>query len=324
MKLANSLRIAVLGTLILILVGCAPLQQAPLLYSSKTIIGVDVSATTTETPGASISIGVKMVDAAYVPVAVSKDSQTSSNGDTKAFPIERIEAIYGEGATGSKLDSLTDDNKKKISNYLDAKRTEDLVKDVFDKLTRAVDEATASRDKLKESIATKQKDKDIAKNEAVLDAAAINTLDTEIGQLKDTIAQKDGYIKSESTKRDETEKSWKARKEDAEKLFLAAAQAASLLRTDKRDAMSVYGRFDSKGEGAARSSPSANLAVGKIFSTGVAAQNLTEAVKNDALYAVSARCVEGIKSLVDALKVQANKDNLIGKIDILCRRPDGK
>lgn len=322
MKLANSLRISTLGTFIL--AGCAPLQQAPLLYSSKTIVGVDVSATTTETPGASISIGVKVVDAAYVPVAVSKDSQTNSNGDTKAFPIERIEAIYGEGATGSKLDSLTDENKKKISNYLDAKRTEDLAKDVLDKLVRVIDEATANRDKVKESIATKQKDKDNAEKGAILDATAIAALDTEIIGLKVELVQKDGDIKSESTKRDEAEKNWKTRKDEAEKLFLAAAQAASLLRTDKRDAMSVYGRFDSEGKGATGSSPSANLAVGKIFSTGVASQNLTEAVKNDALYAVSARCVEGIKSLADALEVQAEKDRLIGKIEILCRRPDGK
>jgi len=40
-----------------LLLGCSPLQQAPLVYSSKVSVGVDVSATSTETPGAGVTIG---------------------------------------------------------------------------------------------------------------------------------------------------------------------------------------------------------------------------------------------------------------------------
>jgi hypothetical protein len=58
---------------------CAPLAQAPLVYSSKNSFGVDISATSTETPGVSLAIGVKMVDAAYVPVAVAVPCN-SANG----------------------------------------------------------------------------------------------------------------------------------------------------------------------------------------------------------------------------------------------------
>ena len=73
-----------------LLVACAPLQQAPLLYSSKTTVGLDVSTSTTESPGASISIGVKIVDAAYVPVAVSKERETNGGNSDRSFDIVTV------------------------------------------------------------------------------------------------------------------------------------------------------------------------------------------------------------------------------------------
>jgi hypothetical protein len=57
-----------LFTLILtFLFGCTALEQAPLVYTSKQIVGIDVSAPTTESTGVTVSVGYKNVDAAYVP-----------------------------------------------------------------------------------------------------------------------------------------------------------------------------------------------------------------------------------------------------------------
>jgi hypothetical protein len=69
---------------------CAPLQQAPLVYSSKTVVGLDISATTTETPGASFAFGYKSVDAAYVPVAVARICEPPQPCATEGFHLQQI------------------------------------------------------------------------------------------------------------------------------------------------------------------------------------------------------------------------------------------
>jgi len=69
---------------------CAPLQQAPLVYSSKTVVGLDVSATTTETPGASFAFGYKSVDAAYVPVAVARVCEPPQPCNEEGFHLVQI------------------------------------------------------------------------------------------------------------------------------------------------------------------------------------------------------------------------------------------
>lgn len=304
----KSTNVLMLAPVALIICACAPLQQAPLLYSSKTTVGVDLSASTTETPGASISLGVKLVDAAYVPVAVSKDSQLNRSGEIKAFDILRIEAIYGEGVTGSKLDSLTDENKEKIKKYLSAKNEEDSAKNEFDRVVEDLNTIQSSPQNVGEAVSGAPPN----------DGFPTNNIDGAPKRPKENQEQ----INALKARRERSENNWKAKKEKADALFSAAAEAASLLRTDKHDAMSVYGRFDSKGDGAAGSSPSASLTVGKIFSTGVASQNLTEAVKNDSRYSATAHCLDGIKTLVDKLSEQAKKDELIGKIYNLCKQSD--
>lgn len=262
-------------TAVTLVSACTPLQQAPLLYSSKLTVGVDVSATTTETPGASASIGVKTVDAAYVPVAVSKESEEGPDGKPRTFEIEKIEAVYGEGTTQAQLDSLTAENKKKISDYLEAKKAEDAAQ---------------------AKVTTLQSQIQAVENPTKIEQDNQNNLSKQLETAKTDLNNK---------------------KEEANKLFVEASKAASLLRTDKRDAMSVYGRFDSYSSASTESnnpqpntaSPSANLTVGKIFSTGVASQNLTEAVRIDMLTNAKTRCLEQQNKLI-ALADAADKPAL--------------
>jgi hypothetical protein len=72
------------------LAACAPLQQAPLIYSSKTTVGIDVSTPTSEQPGVTINIGFKMVDAAYVPVAVAKECDTKKGSKNCEDPMYKL------------------------------------------------------------------------------------------------------------------------------------------------------------------------------------------------------------------------------------------
>lgn len=295
---------------------CAPLQQAPLLYSSKTTVGIDVSASTTESPGASISIGFKVVDAAYVPVAVSKEEKNPDGTPSHSFDIVKIEAVFGEGATSGRLDSLTEENKTRIREFLLAKQQEQLASEAVSKTEEAIKKLPDQIEKTKKNI--------IEKNDAITALPA----DAADNQKKATqselaTAQKESAdlftLQQTTTARLTSEKAeYEKAKTNAEKLFVAAAQAASLLRTDKRDAMSVYGRFNADSSASASSSPSANLTAGKIFSTGVASQNLTEAAKIEAQFANISHCIDNVLAIAQKIGDSTKRDDLLAKVDKLC------
>ena len=123
------------------LTACAPLQQAPLVYSSKLVVGLDVSTSTTENPGFSFSAGVKTVDAAYVPVAVSKANDERSTAE-RTVEIQPILAKFGQGNSDRKPDIETENNKAKILSYLqaqqDAKESKEAVLKSQTELTAAL------------------------------------------------------------------------------------------------------------------------------------------------------------------------------------------
>lgn len=305
----NTVHLFSIAALVTLLASCAPLQQAPLLYSSKTSVGIDLTTSTTETPGASISVGVKIVDAAYVPVAVSKDTQTSKNGETKPFDIERIEAVYGEGSTGSQLDYLTEENKKKITAYLEEKKNESIAKSNFENQKSKIDNTKKeielikiSINKIVDPLAMQGASEDDEKNKEI-NNRALDSKTQQLGLEEADFNKLKGELESQ-TKR-------------ANDAFVEASKAASLLRTDKRDAMSVYGRFDGTTDNETKTL-SSKLTVGKIFSTGVAAQNLTEAVKLDGLSTSIASCMEALKELTTSKSSDDIKKDISGKINEIC------
>lgn len=205
-----------------------PLQHAPLLYSSKTSVGIDVSTSTTESPGGSISMGVKVVDAAYVAVAVCKRLRNDASNKNIPSELVRIEAIFGEGATTGRLDSLNQKAKKA--------------------------------------------------NEAKENGRRITELNEQLEKNRQVVQQKKEELQTA--------------KASSQKYFDAAAEAANFFRTDKRDAMSVYGRFHAETSAGAASSATAWLTSGTILSTGVASQNLTEAVRSAATYTAITKCID--------------------------------
>ena len=64
----------------------------------------------------------------------------------------------------------------------------------------------------------------------------------------------------------------------------------------KRDAFSVYGQFDGRTDASGKER-AANLAVGRVFSTGIAAQNVSHAARMIA-YTL---CVKAIRSVFPAI-----------------------
>lgn len=82
--------ILILVSVISLFTGCA-LRQAPLMYSSKTTIGIDIGTSVAEN-GGNINIGFKNHDLVYIPVAVSNEDKNTSNTDQN-ISLTKIESI---------------------------------------------------------------------------------------------------------------------------------------------------------------------------------------------------------------------------------------
>jgi hypothetical protein len=284
MKLSN---FATHMILVLLFSGCAPLQQAPLIYSSKTSVGVDVSTPTSEQPGISISIGFKMVDAAYVPVAVAKEC------DTKILSRNCEDDTY-------KIRDVTAYNNSDDSKLPDMRTAE--AREIFSRLTNLASERDLAKARVEEL------EKQSTKNEAAINnltasqdykdylVAIASTTAPTPAQLKAN-AQYLELVNLRTTYSPDTAKKALQHAEEMlvkyvqdPKINNLAANLKLIASIDaKQDAYSVFGSFDGKAGANGRigtdNKPSgeASLVVGKVFSTGVASQFLTQGLK--ALYA---------------------------------------
>ena len=111
MKKIVALSIAVACT------ACSALDQAPLVYSSKTSVGIDVSGTSTENLGLSVSVGFKQVDAAYVPVAVAKPCDNDNKDKNNKCNNKEYEIVKLTGTSSETSDS-NPNQAKDIENFL--------------------------------------------------------------------------------------------------------------------------------------------------------------------------------------------------------------
>lgn len=308
------LRVLGPGSLVL-LAACAPLQQAPLLYSSKTTVGLDISSAASETPGGSISIGVKIVDAAYVPVAVSKRLRDDANNRDIASEIIRVEAQFGEGNNTGQLDSLSAENKEKIAAYLQAKLVEDRLTAEVARLARSITRDEGERDRQQALLTAAQAavDKHGAGTSADVKKADTDTVQAAQKKLGEVQAD----IVRDRPRLVEQQKKLREAKAVAEQRLNDASDAVAFLRTDKRDALSVYGRFNADSAATAGSSPTARLTAGKIFSTGVASQNLTEAVRKEAEASAMAQCLDSVTKLLKELE-QSRRAEFIASLQSMC------
>ncbi|MET3604008.1 hypothetical protein ABIC99_001821 [Sphaerotilus sulfidivorans] len=329
--MTHTIRLSILAASMVLLSACAPLQQAPLLYSSKMSVGLDLSMATSETPGGSIAIGYKNVDAAYVPVAVSKDAINKKGDIQQSYEIMRIEAIYGEGSTSAKINQQTAERKEDIKKYLIAKESELGQAAVVAKINAEISELNTKISTIR-AAQRASRDAVVAAAEAALAAPGaaqppniVDTYDNDISKINADIKKAEGDLKVQQDK-------LATMQTESETLFQKAAEAANLLRTDKRDAMSVYGRFNSRGGGEINgSNAKANLTAGKIFSTGVASQNLTEAAKLEAAQSGVTECINKVSELLgpapakpDDAKIEAWRTSTTTLLNNLCKQPENK
>lgn len=339
----HKLHTAALSIFLAVTSGCAPLQQAPLVYSSKVVVGVDVSMSVAENQGGSINIGMKSVDSAYVPVAVSKMLDERGKPDEKSMDIRIISAKYGEGSSSDKQDDASAlEKNRKIDDYFQTKlavnaATEELsaaekrLKDVsvMIDLVENARRNLISAQSMTDTPPSSQRSDAFAKSADEIAKinkergpifSAIQAEQAGVGRGATVVSEMDGWLSKAKSEKGVAEGALPALKSNlqskSEQSGRAKAEAiriAGLSTTDKTDAMSVYGRFDSSGTGDAAGG-AGSLLVGKVFSTGLASQNLTEAVKISAKNA----CVSNAFTLAQSITVEKDRNAFIANLDKFC------
>lgn len=304
--------------------GCAPLQQAPLVYTSSHVIGVKLGVAPTQPESMEAVIGYKDLDAAYAPVAVSnphldKAMQPGNKYDKDLYEIKEIYGIYGTQASAAGATQLlTPEESVDMRTYFEA----------FSQKENSLKTAAKAKADLAEVQSLRATVEQFKAESSIGGCNTFNAKDSLKKNYKsffDCVAV-DGQseVERKYAKLSESDKKYNELvndEGDAKALYDKASATSQIALTDfaritdkvkgaleklasiqKRDAISVYGSFDAD-TGAETSRPqdtSANgnngvsVKVGKVFSTGVAAQNVSEAQKVVASAVVVSACINAI------------------------------
>lgn len=358
----HTTKMCVLIISVVAITGCAPLQQAPLVYSSKQSLGVDFSTATTEQPGLALNLGFKSVDAAYVPVAVAKPCDNKDQGANKTktdctssvYALQQIQG--GNNNTDSNSQTDTVENAKKVltdfSAANGAKKTADA----------AVNDAVANLEKLKAQLSEMQTNAlplvDKTLREMAEKLKGLPTSPTEDADKAKLMTAQQGVINAKDQKTQlekliiDLQSQVTTASADMPKKKEAAAQAqaafdkvdlskvADALKTVvtastiKTDAYSVFGSFGantsfgttgSAGAGSnagTTGNANAGIAIGKIFSTGVASQNLTEGIRGYYERIGIAQMQQARSTYIDCLKATPARLKQIGLPDDMSSATD--
>lgn len=263
---------------------CTPIQQAPLMYTSKQVLGVDISAPTTESTGVTVNVGFKNIDAAYVPVAVSRENDAR---------LTLIGGQYGEGDAANLVNSNQQDKADQV-----------------DQATRQAEAARAAASTSRTRLELAQRLNDAIDARHSGDASQLNQVVTQIRDnapdLRLFSTKLSSLQKFTAPELDALGSDEQARQQDADaaekKLQAAKEDYVDSLNIARRDALSVYGTFDSTTR-----TDKPGVVLGKVFSTGLAAQNLSEGAKRANAIAL----IDSCKSLAEQISDKTKKDDAI-------------
>ncbi|MGZ8286841.1 MAG: hypothetical protein ACXW27_16005 [Allosphingosinicella sp.] len=312
--------------LALLAAGCYPLEQAPLVYTSRQQMGVNVSAGTPDNPGLELSIGYKGVDAALVPVMVAKHCPEVSAEQCDKLTYH-LEKILGKNNVGdeSSVDSARINELQGAVRVHQAEvtRLEDDLKEVKSNIAdvdRSQSELQAFESERQTIVDSQNRERTEGEEAPVEDRTVrLQEIDNQIGTLKAKVAARSEL---EATRlRTETEiANAKSRlTEDRNRLKELQERRAQSSKDDKEDALSVFGSFDGN---ASANNNSASLGVGKVFSTGVASQHLTQGLGRASSVAVRAKCILTVSEVAKTLPDEP-KAKLLAQIGEICMENGG-
>jgi hypothetical protein len=295
----------------LLLGGCVPMQQASLVYVSKNQVGVGVSAGVPESPGLDVNIGFKSLDAAYVPVAVAR-ACAAGEAQCDQKPYELLQ-VAGKNSVS---DSRSADQKR-IAEYKDSIRHDRAEQDELRGKLKVAEDKIAAIDTLANEtaeLARLQNPTALPDGTIPLDQAKINAtkqriadirgyqigraqIDAEIPALKKAIAALDIEINR-----------------NYNLLGEIVSNPDSASGDDKFDAYSVFGTFEAAPQGTAEG---ASLSLGKVFATGIAAQNMSQGARAES----ASRCLAAADKLLANPKfASAAPQDLAERLFLLCGR----
>ncbi|NHZ83984.1 hypothetical protein F2P44_32680 [Massilia sp. CCM 8695] len=296
---------------------CAPLQQAPLVYASKISVGVDISGTSTETPGVSLSVGYKQVDAAYVPVAVAKRCDDPALENCKN-DVYKIQLTTGESDVEGNHRSGQDEEaaKNTLKQYGELSRQVALNENIR---AGSAEEMATNLKRLSELKAKREAATAAAKRTKDLDEQ-LTKLDTTLpGYEQNRISLTDQREMAASSvwtaadtsefdlleaktkpiqdKLDNASSNVVRLKQEMEKLNASVSVAEAILgKIKSKDAYSVFGRFEGSNKA---KTDGASVVLGKVFSTGVASQNLTRGMAAYYANLGAASCFDSAAKVAD-------------------------
>lgn len=304
------------GTGILsVMAACAPMEQAPLVYASSQQFGVQVTAGAPESPGFSVNIGYKGLDAAFVPVAVAKYCGNSPASDCQN-DIYALTPVMGNNNRGG---SASIDERMLA-------RIEDRIQQTRDAISREDAEIAAAERRKKANEADVAREPALADEKATLEAAEpdqngtspravrIGEIDAELKKIADlpTTESLDQAIQNRQARIETLRTALK----DDENLANQIRMSRNAESTDKKgDAYSVYGSFDG---GANGDRNGASLKLGKVFSTGIAAQNLTQGLQKASVISAQAECLSKITEHANMITDHGKRDQYLADTHEMC------
>lgn len=287
--------IALLSTL---LAGCAHLEQAPLVYSSKTTLGVEVSTASVEAPGLVMNLGFRQIDAAYVPVAVGRPCNPGTGIPCEGPPYE-LAIVSGRSESGNNNGTDADAGARRqrfemlTSQFADAAKA---VSRADQRVLEAQGHEASFRQRLvdarsrQESYEVQQRSLpslqtivatgDPDAPETIEAAQTINTIqalqpEKGIGDLETAVSEANAAVQSAEAAR-------LAAVDQLNRVTIELKSAQQAIEEVKRyDSYSVFGSFETgtrAGVGSASNGGNgdAGISLGKIFATGVASQNISD------------------------------------------------
>jgi len=300
-------------SMMLMLTGCAPLQQAPLVYTSGQTIGLKVGAAPTQAEAFEIVIGAKILDAAYAPVAVARPPTGDLSGNSRVdWGIKEIYGVFGEELTPDSHKRLKPEELRHVQEYLQAaaelKQAEAALQTQSNALAGRQAELDTKQGLNAAAVKAVEAEKDAClKDPGKCDAAKLQQLDGELKRLNEVANDLKGQrnqLTDEGVKKAKGDVDVRMKRlEGTQSSAIEALQKLSNVR--KKDALSVYGSFNSDTNGnRSTAGPGGALKLGKVFSTGVAAQNLSEAEKSNGLAMALGTCMNSLAEIAVKLQLQ--------------------
>ncbi|MFB9216437.1 hypothetical protein [Vibrio sinaloensis] len=256
------------------LAGCSALEQSALVYNSTISFGAGFEVDAQGT-GFDANVGYKQNDFAYVPIAVSEKKKETDAKNINTHKGSSWEVISASSNVPGAGDISTSARASEDFGNLEASLN-DIEKQ---QLALSMDKVTV------ESLMTKKQQLETEKEDLV---TRIKNDDAGTGNdSKEALETKLGSIQIQ-----------------LEMLNKIVERTRVGTESNMKDAYSVYGTFDSKGDG---NSSGTSIKLGRVFSTGVASQKLAKAVQisAEASYADSvSSCISILGAAIKQGKTQ--------------------